>query len=230
MSKRIDLTGKRFGKLVAMGYAGKGKDGNALWNCKCDCGQEKIIDGHSLRAGRTKSCGCLQAQIASSMRKEQNAKPGMMHRESRGRLYIIWSNMKNRTCNTAAKDFPNYGGRGITLCEEWKEFLGFKAWAIVNGYKDGLTIERKDNNGGYCPENCVWATKEEQNNNKRQSRKYTYRGRTQTIELWAKEYNINRSTLVKRLNKGMQIGEALETPVRGGIGKGYRPHKRKKTD
>lgn len=170
-----------------------------------------------------KSCGCIRKENGKEFFHNFN----ITHGESRTRIYTIWGNMINRTSNKKNKDYKNYGGRGITVCEEWKDYLTFKKWALENGYSDTLTLDRIDNDKGYYPGNCRWADEETQNNNKQQSRKLEYKGEIKSVEQWAKEYNINRSTLVNRLNKGMSIKEALETPIKGGNGKGYTPKRRK---
>lgn len=142
----------------------------------------------------------------------------------RKKLYQVWNGMRARTENKNNHAFKDYGARGIKLCEEWKEFENFRIWALQNGYKEGLSIEREDNDGDYCPENCKWADNETQANNKRSSRKIKYNGEIKTVNQWAKQYGINRATLTERLNKGMTIEEAIQKPIKGGEGSGYKPH------
>jgi len=120
---------------------------------KCDCGNKTTVDYENFKAGRCKSCGCLK---------------GESHKESRTRLYSIWQHMRGRCCNQKNRDYEYYGGRGITVCDEWdKSYIAFSLWAKENGYKDDLTIDRVDNNGNYEPSNCKWSTKQEQSRNKR---------------------------------------------------------------
>ena len=157
MSERIDLTGQRFGRWTTLSYVGR-----QLWSCRCDCGAEKNVDGRSLRAGR--SAGCIQCHTAEGTR--------TTHGEKRTRLYTIWSRMKGRCENRADAAFDRYGGRGITVCPEWREsYETFRDWALANGYASHLTIDRRDNDGGYEPANCRWATYTEQNNNRRPARR-----------------------------------------------------------
>lgn len=219
--KVIDITGFETGRIKVVGQAGKNKNGNILWRYECSCGGGGIATADTIR--HIKSCGCFRREKGKEFFHNYNT----THGESRTRIYIIWGNMINRTSNKKNKDYKNYGGRGITVCEEWKDYLAFKKWALENGYSDTLTLDRIDNDKGYYPGNCRWADEETQNNNKQQSRKLEYKGEIKSVEQWAKEYNINRGTLVNRLNKGMSIKEALETPIKGGNGKGYIPKRRK---
>ena len=219
--KVIDMTGYETGRIKVVERGGKNKSGNILWRYECSCGGGGIATADAIR--RMKSCGCIRKEKGKEFFHNYN----ITHGESRTRIYIIWGNMINRTSNKKNKDYKNYGGRGITVCEEWKDYLTFKKWALENGYSDTLTLDRIDNDKGYYPGNCRWTDEETQNNNKQQSRKLEYKGEIKSVEQWAKEDNINRGTLVNRLNKGMSIKEALETPIKGGNGKGYTPKRRK---
>ena len=183
--KIIDMIGKTFGRLtVIKRVPNKGK--NARWGCICSCGEYVEVDGCHLRNGGVKSCGCILKE----------SKWNKTHGLSNSRIYEIWHGMKNR-CDNGNK---NYGGRGITVCNEWKNsFDTFYEWALNNGYNETLTIDRIDVNGNYCPENCRWATITEQQNNKRTNVIIEYDGVSHTVSEWAKILNIKRETLFKRL-------------------------------
>ena len=122
------------------------------------------------------------------------------HNGKKTRLYTIWYNMRNRCDNTENKEYSNYGGRGIKVCKEWYSFIAFRDWAIKNGYKDTLTIDRIDNSGDYCPENCRFATLKMQANNRTNNHYITYKGKTQTLKQWAEELNIPYYRLRSRIN------------------------------
>lgn len=219
----LDLTGKRFGRLVVLKEAKphiskSGKTKMRMWLCRCDCGVEKEILGTSLMKGATKSCGCLNSEAARERIAKQSIKHGYTSNGKTERLYLVWTHMKNRCENPNATGYQNYGGRGIAVCKEWYSYPAFREWAILNGYNPNAktgqcTLDRIDVNGDYCPENCRWATAKEQGNNKRTNRLITFCGRTQTMQQWADELGVKKTLIYKRLKCGWSVEMTLTTPV-----------------
>lgn len=208
--KTENIIGKKFGRLVVIQNVGKNKRNHNLYLCKCDCGNEKIICSGSIKSGNTKSCGCLTKEIAS----QNNRK----HGKRNTKLYSTYNSMKQRCANIKDKYAHIYSLRNIKVCEEWlgeNGFLNFYEWAINNGYKEYLSIDRIDNNKGYSPDNCRWVTMETQQNNRRNNRLISYKGETKTLSQWAKSVNINVGCLWSRLKNGWDIEKALFAPKRG---------------
>ena len=205
MPKLIDLTGRRFGKLTVIGIANKkknGKDRHRRWLCKCDCGNDVVVATDKLNRGDTKSCGCLKIEI-SKEKIIKYGKPNIKHGKSRTRIYNIYNHMTRRCFDKKDQNYINYGGRGVTVCREWKnDFSAFYKWSIENGYKEYLTIDRIDNNGNYCPENCRWATNEEQQNNKRNNVFIEINGLKMTISQVAKKAGLSEKAMWWRVKNG----------------------------
>ena len=159
--KQYSLLGKRFGRLLVVEQA-ESKSGFTQWRCKCDCGKTAIVQGTRLVHGHTKSCGCLVSDVVIARNKR-----GMKYETKNNRIYRIYWGMRTRCYNAKDHNYPRYGGRGITICEEWlNDSETFKDWSLANGYRDDLSIDRIDNDGNYEPSNCRWATFEQQQENK----------------------------------------------------------------
>lgn len=202
-----DMTGIRIGRLTVLERGERmGNRTGAYWRCKCDCGSVVIVYGAELRNGYTKSCGCLRLDMIRKSPEEKHTGT---------RLYAIWQGMKRRTLTKTNPRYADYGGRGITICDEWKDdFEAFRDWALSNGYRDDLSIDRKDVNGNYCPENCRWATDLEQGNNTRRNRRLEYNGEVHTLTEWAKIKGIKITTLSARINTyKWSIEKALTEPL-----------------
>ncbi len=192
--------GSRFGRLVLEDR----RDGY-LVECKCDCGQTVLVNMANLCTGHTKSCGCLRMETTV----ERSTKHGAAKRGQKTRAYNVWCGIIKRCTNPNTADWENYGGRGISICKEWAESFECFLQDVGEPLR-GHTIERKDVNGDYCKDNCVWATRKEQNNNTRSSRWLTLGERTQTLAQWADELGLSRSTIYRRLKQNLPIQRVLE--------------------
>lgn len=211
--KKNDLTGRRFGKLVAISSIYDREKKLTLWKCQCDCGNICFVRANSLVHGRTNSCGCL--------RKDSNIKKNTTHGLSKTSLYYAWHSMKARCYNANDHNYPRYGKRGITVCDEWKNsFENFRDWAMLNGYKNGLSLDRIDNDGNYCPNNCRWTTTKVQNNNRGVSINITYNGKTQNLSEWCNELNLPYMRIYQRIIKyGFSFEDAITEPTHKRSGK-----------
>lgn len=203
MSKFIDLTGKKFNKLTVEKRLNNSLGGVPIWLCKCECGNYTKVRGSNLKNGAVKSCGCLKHL-------PHNAVHGMKNT----RLYSLWRAMKNRCNNSNSSNYKRYGGRGIRVCDEWQNsFLSFYEWAKSNGYSDELSIDRIDNNGNYCPENCRWITFEEQCNNRRSNIVFEYNGEKHNLMQWCKLLDLDYKFIHNRIYKlKWDFEKAIITP------------------
>lgn len=205
LGRYIDLTGMRFGKLSVIeraedyvsprGYRG------VAWKCRCDCGKDVVIRGCNLRNGKSLSCGCNRIEHPNRL----------THGQKGTRLYAIWKSMKGRCYNKNNNSYRDYGGRGITVCDEWREnFENFRDWAITHGYAETLSIDRIDNNCGYSPRNCRWVDWYTQANNTRHNHLVSHNGQTLTLSEWSKSTGVPYHRLKDRINKlGWDIERAL---------------------
>lgn len=203
--KGLDISGVRYGRLVAIEKVGKNKSGNAIWNCKCDCGNIVNVCISNLRNSHTKSCGCYAKDLS------HNRKPRLTHGMSRTRIYHIWQGIKQRCYDERSTSFEHYGAKGITMCKEWETFEVFCEWAYNNGYNDKLTIDRKDVLGNYEPDNCRWVDVKTQNRNKETTCYITLNGETKSLGEWHELLGIPISTMVNRRNKGLPAELILQT-------------------
>lgn len=204
----LDITGIKFGRLTAIREDGR-KRSARFWICKCDCGKEIRTTRQHLIDGHTKSCGCLKHNNPND--------PKITHGDSIGganRLYRIWSLMKDRCLNKKSRAWKWYGGKGVSIFQDWLDYNNFKEWAISNGYNEKLTIDRIDSNGNYEPANCRWVTMHQQQLNKTSSRYVTYNGRSISILELSDITGIKSKLLYQRIiTKGWDVEKAVSTPI-----------------
>ncbi len=197
--KKINLSGKRFGRLLVVGFSHRDKGGRAHWAVRCVCGGQKVVEGNRLKTSTTRSCGCI---------KEKHGKTGTP-------TFVSWTTMKQRCYNKNTKAYKHYGGRGIAVCDRWLE--SFNHFLLDMGERPkGLTLERINNGKGYSKENCKWATYEDQNNNRRDNILIDYNGISLTLPQWSKKLGINKSTLYNRLNVYCWPIQKAFVPIQGG--------------
>lgn len=205
-----DLTGKRFGRLTVLSRApdrvqNSGRH-RVMWNCVCDCGNKRVVYGDNLKKGVTQSCGCYQKELQSAKQKT--------HGETETKLYAVWCSMKARCFRDTTTHYKYYGGRGITVCNEWvSSYEAFREWSYENGYYENdnreCTLDRIDVNGDYCPSNCRWVADVAQANNRRSNRIYAYNGEEHNVTEWAHIIGIDPKTLFSRIYSGMDFEKAI---------------------
>jgi len=200
MGKFIDLTGQRFGKWAVLERASNDKNSNPMWLCRCICGRTEMVLGYSLRGGVSRRCVYCR-------NKENPTK----HGQQGTRLYSVWQGMIRRCENLNHEAYKYYGGRGISVYPEWrKDFKIFMDWAQANGYKEGLSIDRIDNNGNYGPGNCRFVAAKEQSRNRRSNRPIKIGNETKLLIEWAEQAGIDKLTLRYRIESGWPEHRLLE--------------------
>lgn len=208
-----DLTGRKFGRLTVLGYAGRNKFDHVMWLCRCDCGNETTKSTSSLTSGRTVACGCYN--------------PSRKHGGFGTSEYQTWSAMNQRCANPEHQAYASYGGRGIKVCKRWRN--SFPNFLEDMGPRPGkgYSLDRVDNDGDYEPANCRWTTQLDQMNNRRMNRRITFRGETMTVSQWAAKTGISKNTLSRRIDSGWAIERAMTEPT--GSGKRWKDHAASKT-
>ena len=200
--------GQKFGMLTVTGFVNR-KKGNKYswcWQVKCECGEERIVYPYKLINGNTKSCGCAKKDRCRNMTEKYR----ITHNGRNDRLYHIWRGMKQRCLNVSGKDYKNYGGRGISVCEEWaNDYAAFKKWALENGYSDELSIDRINVDADYSPENCRWADAKTQMNNTRFNIFVEINGETKTVKQWCDYYKLNPQTIYSRIHRGISPYDSI---------------------
>lgn len=195
LNRMNNLTGKTFGRLTVIGLDDRNSR-HTYWVCQCRCGNIKVTRSDSLLSGRTKSCGCIKKE-QDKINLSQSR-----HNQFGTRIYAIWQNMKDRCSNEHNSSYYRYGGRGIQVCDSWKErFENFYDWALNNGYQDDLTLDRIDNDGNYCPENCRWTTMKEQCNNRRSNIQIKIGNTVKTLTEWCEIFQLDYKTINARYQR-----------------------------
>lgn len=203
--RAFDLTGQRFGRLVATLYVrGNAASPGSRWLCECDCGKSRTVSANSLRGGHTQSCGCLRLE-----RQRAAASAMARHGMSTTPVYAVWTTMIARCHNPKSRDFAAYGARGIHVCERWRDFAHF--YADMGDRPAGRSIDRINNALGYEPGNCRWATAGEQVRNSSRARLVLIDGKSQCVLDWCAELGISLDTVRTRLSKGWEVKRALLT-------------------
>lgn len=211
---KVDYTGQRINYLTVVRFIpANEREGYSInkdtrrWLCKCDCGKYVRVRSDQLKDRRINSCGCMAGKLSG----DKHKKHGMKNT----RLYRIWHGMKCRCNNQSSKDFGRYGGRGVSVCSEWaNDFSCFYNWAIANGYNETLSLDRKDNEKGYCPENCRWINNKWQCRNRRDNVYVTYKGDSKTIAELCDLLNFDRALAYHRHSRGWTGEEIFEKPKR----------------
>lgn len=208
--KRESICGKRFNYFTVLNVDHFDEDKQSWFLCRCDCGKEFLIRGACIK--KQKSCGCMTNKMLSDARKT--------HGESKTKLYDVWHLMKERCYRKGHKSYPDYGGRGIIVCDEWKnDYTAFRDWALRNGYDENAgymecTLDRVDVNGNYEPSNCRWVSMKKQCNNRRNNNWLSYNGETHTMSEWAEITGIAFDTLWRRQRRGWDDERILTAPLR----------------
>jgi hypothetical protein len=193
--------GQKFGKLTVRGAVWNGR--RWLWECDCECGGHSVAYPNQIMRGTTKTCGCGRSVTFHNMH--------LKHGEAGTKLHGIWKGVRNRCGHNTHSH--HYGDRGISVCPEWDDHATFKEWAISHGYAEGLTLERIDVNGDYCPDNCTWITQKEQTRNTRRNIIVEHNGRKAPISVWCDELGLKRPTVYDRIRRGVDpvVALGLET-------------------
>lgn len=198
MGAKLDLRGQKFGRWTVLEEAGRTEHGGVLWKCQCECGTVRDVSSNSLRMGRSVSCGCYNREVITT------------HGNAKSEIHRVWGNLKDRCLNPKSQMWSRYGGRGITVCDEWKnDYVAFEEWALANGYEKGLSLDRIDNDGNYEPSNCRWATAKEQCRNRSNNRILTIDGESHCLSEWAEIVGINPMTINTRLRRGWSDHDAV---------------------
>lgn len=203
------IIGDKFARLTILSFEDRNRQYDSLWKVRCDCGNEFIVRGGVLKNGHTQSCGCLQREQTSKSRTTHGLSRNPLTGK-RDKLYRVFAGMKERCYNPHHDMFRYYGGSGVSICEAWlNDYSAFHQWAITNGYKEGLTIERVNTFGNYEPSNCKWIPMSEQSKNRRNNRILTFNGQTKKVIEWAEITSLPGTLIIQRIKRGWSIEKSL---------------------
>lgn len=201
----VDLTGRKFGRVTVVSFHSTDRHNKARWNCQCECGRQCVIVGSLMTRGHTRSCGCFLEECRRTNRRAK------IHGLSKSREYGIWVGMWRRCTDATRPEYGNYGGRGISVCESWRDVAVF--YEDMGPCPKGHTLDRIDNDGNYCKENCRWASHKQQATNKRTNRWLTYLGKSYTLSQLARATGVKRVTIAARLKRGWSVERAVTEVV-----------------
>ena len=205
--KGHDLKGREINGLKIIERNGSSESGDAMWDYRCHCGEIKTAAASSLKNGGTRSCGCMKNRFIS--------KANSTHGRSLTALYSIWKTMRYRCQNPNNPKYERYGKRGIKVCDEWQDYPTFLKWSIKNGYEEGLTIDRIDNDGNYEPDNCRWVNNYIQQKNRSNNKWISFSGYNYILSDWSRMTGLNHKTISHRLNNGWSVEKALTKRTKG---------------
>lgn len=214
MKDKEKYIGKKFGRWTILEFD-EVRNRQDYYICICDCGNKKSVNIYRLLYGTSKSCGCYNREVHRELMIKRNGTdhPSYKHGGWKTRLFKIWDGIKYRCNCSTSKDYCRYGGRGIKICDEWlTDFVAFRDWALKNGYRDDLIIDREDNNGDYTPKNCRWVTYKESSRNTRTSCNYLYKGEHHTAQELADIAGLPLSTIKNRICWGWSLEKIMKTP------------------
>jgi hypothetical protein len=198
----VDITGQKFGRLTALSCVGMSEKRSALWLCQCDCGSTKVVPSYYLRSGDTRSCGCWQREGCNHRK----------HGQYQTTVYKRWNSMITRCTRVANPQYRHYGGRGITVTPKWLDFNGFRE-DMEPSFTEGMSLDRIDNNQGYCKENCRWVPLSRQSRNKRNTIRINFKGQNLPLADVADILGMAYDTLETRIRRGWSTERAVNTPV-----------------
>lgn len=210
---KVDMAGQRYGRVLVLEFSHRDKKlRQTKWKCLCDCGKVVILNGKTLRSGKSKSCGCYRSDLKRELAYKLG-KRNITHGCTKTSEYLVWINMHNRCYKEKDCSYKYYGAKGVIVCDRWKEFTNFLE-DMGNKPDSNYTLDRINPYGNYTPDNCRWVTKKDQQRNRREHKLLTHNGKTQCISIWAEEVGLTTNCLWRRIDNGWSVEKALSKPTR----------------